>query len=306
LPARRAFTVVELLVVIAITGLLVALLLPAVQAARESARRTHCLNNLKQIGVALQAYADAHQRLPPSSTSAVDFGVWNYAGNPAVHLHSWRSLILPFVEGSNLAQLVDYRISSLAPNNRRAAQTIVTLYRCPSYVGRDFSEEPKYTAISRSLAIANYLSMGATTVGSLWGPDDTCRPDGAIYCLSGTRLRDVTDGLSRTIFIVETREQDAAVWIDGTAAAAVGRRFDIGVVPSYAGPECSLNYTPYYEYGDTNDSIDSRYGPSSMHAGIVQHLFGDGSARAIADDIEPRLYDALVTRAGREEVDALP
>jgi prepilin-type N-terminal cleavage/methylation domain-containing protein len=307
LQARRGFTLIELLVVIAIIGLLVALLLPAIQAARESARRTHCLNNLKQIGVALQTYADTHRRLPPASTSDVDFGVWNYAADPTVHLHSWRSLILPYVEGANLAQFIDYKISSLAPGNRRAAETIVVLYRCPSYAGRDFSEEAKYTAISRFLAIANYLAMGATTVGSLWGPDATGkrRPDGAIYCLSDTRLADVTDGLAHTIFVVESREQDAAVWIDGTAAAAVGRRFDIGVVPSYAGPETSLNYAPYYEYGDTNDSIDSRYGPSSMHAGVVQHLFGDASARAISDDIEPRVYDALITRAGSEELDAL-
>jgi prepilin-type N-terminal cleavage/methylation domain-containing protein len=305
---RRGFTLVELLVVIAIMGLLIALLLPAVQAARESARRTHCLNNLKQIGVALHAYADVHRRLPPASTSDVDFGVWNYAADPAVHLHSWRSLILPYVEGSNLAQYVDYKISALAPGNRRAAETIVTLYRCPSYAGRDFSQEKKYTAISQFFTIANYVAMGATTVGSLWGPDVTGerRPDGAIYCLSDTRLRDVTDGLSHTLFVAETREQDAAVWIDGTAAAAVARRFDVGVVPSYAGPESSLNYVPYYEYGDTNDSIDSLYGPSSMHSGVVQHLFGDNSARPISDDIDPRVYDALVTRAGGEANDALP
>jgi hypothetical protein len=145
-------------------------------------------------------------------------------------------------------------------------------------------------------------------VGSLWGPDVTGkrRPDGAIYCLSATRLQDVTDGLSHTIFIAETREQDAAVWIDGTAAAAVGRRFDIGTVPSYAGPETSLNYTPYYEYGDTNDSINSLYGPSSMHPGVVLHLLGDVSVHEISEDIDPTLYDALITRAGGETIDALP
>lgn len=304
---RRGFTLVELLVVIAIIGLLVALLLPAIQAARESARRAHCLNNLAQIGVALQHYANAHHRLPPASTSDVDFGVWSYAADPTVHLHSWRSLILPFVEGSNLAQFVDYNDSALAAGNRRAASTVVPLYRCPSFAGLDFSRESKYTAISREFAIANYMAMGATTVGSLWGPAAGDRsPDGAIYCLSDTRLKDVTDGLSRTIFVVETREQNAAVWIDGTGAAAVGRRFDIGTVPSYAGPELSLNYAPYYEYGDTNDSIDSRYGPSSMHPRVVLHLFGDGSAREISENVDADLYDALVTRAGGETVARLP
>lgn len=307
-PARRGFTLVELLVVIAIIGLLVALLLPAVQAARESARRAHCLNNLEQIGVALLHYADAHRRLPPSSTSDVDFGVWNYATDPAVHLHSWRSLILPFVEEGNLARSVDYNVSSLAPANRTAAGTVVTLYRCPSFDGFDFSREAKYTAISPNFAIANYLAMGATTVGSLWGPDPSGkrRPDGTMYCLSETRPQDVTDGLSHTIFVVETREQDAAVWIDGTAAAAVARRFDIGTVPSYAGPELSLNYRPYYDYGSNRDSINCLYGPSSMHPDQVLHLFGDGSARGIYDDVDARLYDALVTRAGGETIDRLP
>ncbi|REK15520.1 MAG: DUF1559 domain-containing protein [Planctomycetota bacterium] len=302
------FTLIELLVVIGIIGLLVALLLPAVQAARESARRTQCLDNLKQMGIALQHYADAHGRLPPSSTSDVDFGVWNYEFDPDVHLHSWRSLLLPFVEGQNLAQSIDYDVSALAPPNRPAAAMVVGLYRCPSFEGLDYSREPKYTAISNEFAIANYMAMGATTVGSLWGPDSNGirRPDGAIFPVSGTRLRDVTDGLSRTIFVVETREQDAAVWIDGTGSAAVARRFDIGVVPDYAGPELSLNYAPYYEYGDSNDSIDSLYGPSSMHASGIMHLFGDGSARAIDETVDPDLYDALVTRAGDEVVGDLP
>src|SRR5262245_597747 len=79
-PARgRAFTLVELLVVIAIIGVLVGLLLPAVQAAREAARQSQCLSNLKQVGVALQSYSNAHGRLPPASTSPLDFGVWSYA-----------------------------------------------------------------------------------------------------------------------------------------------------------------------------------------------------------------------------------
>src|SRR5436190_12529531 len=111
----RGFTLVELLVVIAIIGLLVALLLPAVQAARESARRAQCLNNLKQIGLAVQGYADTYRRLPSASTSPVDVGVWNYEFDSRVHIHSWASLILPFLEDSTLHSIVDYRVSALAP-----------------------------------------------------------------------------------------------------------------------------------------------------------------------------------------------
>jgi prepilin-type N-terminal cleavage/methylation domain-containing protein len=306
-PAK-GFTLVELLAVIAIVGLLVSLLLPAVQAARESARRAQCLNNLKQIGLALHGYADSHGRLPPASTSAVDVGVWNYESDPTVRLHSWAALVLPFLEESSLGGSIDFKVSSLDPANRPAAATIVSVFRCPSFAGSDYSLEPKYTALSPTMAIRNYVALGATNVGKLWGPgpDGRRQPDGTNYCQSTTRWKDITDGLSGTVLICETREQNAAVWIDGTGAAAVGRRFDINAVPSYAGAEVSLNYQPYYTWGDSTDSIDSLYGPSSMHAGVVGHLYADGSARFIADSIEAQLYDALVTRAGGEVVEDVP
>ena len=304
---RSGFTLVELLVVIAIIGLLIALLLPAVQAAREAARRSQCLNNLKQMGVALHNYHQSHRRLPPASTSPVDAGVWNIHSDPRVHLHSWASLILPYVEDTSLHGIIDYRVSSLDPANRRAAETVLSLYRCPSFVGSDYSGEPQYTAISQMLALRNYVSLGATTIGSLWGPgvDGRRRPDGTIYFQSETRFKDITDGLSNTVLIAETREQNVAVWIDGTGAAAVARPFAINQVPSYAGSSSSLNYQPYYLWGDTNDSVDCLYGPSSMHANQVSHLLGDGSARFIDDTIDPTVYDALVTRAGGEAHDAL-
>jgi len=301
----RGFTLVELLVVIAIIGLLVALLLPAVQASREGGRRSQCLNNLKQLGLALQTYADAHHRFPSASTSPVDVGVWNYEADPTVHLHSWASLILPYLEDSSLQGIIDYRVSSLDPANRTAAAKVLSTYRCPSFQGLDFSKEPKYLAIADNFAIRNYIALGATDVGKLWGPgpDGKRRPDGTIYFQSDTRLKDVTDGLSSTVVICETREQNAAVWIDGTGAAAVGRRFVIDNVPSYGGGELSLNYEPYYQWGDAVDSIDCQYGPSSMHPGLTGHLYGDGSAHFIADTIDRQVYDALVTRAGGEVIE---
>lgn len=301
---RHGFTLVELLVVIAIVGLLVSLLIPAVQAAREAARRSQCASNLRQIGLALHHYADALRRLPPASTNDVDFGVWNYADQPTIHLHSWASLVLPYVEELTLHGAIDYRASSLAPENRQVAQTVVPLYRCPSFDGLDISQEPKYLDIAPRFAIRNYVALGATTVGRLWGPgpDGRRRPDGTIYCLSDTRLGDITDGLSNTAMLAETREQNAAVWIDGTGAAAVGRRFQVENVPSYGGAESSLNYAPYYEWGDSNDSINSQYGPSSMHAGQIAHLLADGSVRWINNAIEPATYDALITRSAGEIV----
>jgi prepilin-type N-terminal cleavage/methylation domain-containing protein len=116
---RRGFTLVELLVVIAIIGILVALLLPAVQAAREAARRSQCLNNLKQIGLALHNYHDTHKVLP--------FGQGGTADR-----FSALALMLPFMEQSNLHNLIDFKQSTTAAANNAARLTEVPLFRCPS------------------------------------------------------------------------------------------------------------------------------------------------------------------------------
>jgi prepilin-type N-terminal cleavage/methylation domain-containing protein len=304
--ASRAFTLIELLVVIGIIGLLIALLLPAVQASRESARRAQCASHLKQMGLAILNYADVLRTLPSASTSPVDAGVWNYAGDPSIHLHSWAGLLLPYIEEGSLHATIDFDVSALSPANRQAAETVMPLYRCPSFVGSDYSQGAKYQDISERLAIRNYVALGATDVGSLWGPDaqGERNPNGTIYYQSATRLRDVSDGLSNTFLIAETREQEVAVWIDGTGAAAVSRPFSADNVPSYAVADASaLNYEPYYQWGDAIDSVDCRFGSSSMHPGVVGHLAGDGSAHFISDQIDPELYDALVTRAGGEVID---
>ena len=138
--ASRAFTLIELLVVIGIIGLLIALLLPAVQASRESARRAQCASHLKQMGLAILNYADVLSVLPSASTSPVDVGVWNYAGDPSIHLHSWAGLLLPYIEEGSLHATIDFDVSALSPANRQAAETVMPLYRCPSFVGSDYSQ----------------------------------------------------------------------------------------------------------------------------------------------------------------------
>src|SRR5215510_4386620 len=136
---RRAFTLVELLVVIAIIGVLVALLLPAVQAAREASRRSKCQNNLKQIGLALLNYEGTFLVYPPSSTSGFGKGVWNYPGtgptDKNIHLHSFASLLLPYLEQTSVQANINYNVSALDPANRTVASTILPFYRCPSYSG---------------------------------------------------------------------------------------------------------------------------------------------------------------------------
>jgi len=301
---RAGFTLVELLVVIAIIGILIALLLPAVQAAREAARRTQCTNNLKQIALALHNYHDSLKVFPPSSTSGFGAGVWNYPGtgptHPSIHLHSFASLLLPYLEQGNVAGQIDYNVSALDPANRAMASLVLPFYRCPSYSGKDYSDDPLYvtTVGYDKFAIRNYVTLGARTVVGLSG---AMPADGVMFPGSKTGFRDVTDGTSCTIAFAETREQRSAVWIDGTSAAVAARWTDLSG-PTFAGNTVSINYTPYFPGGVFPNSIGQEYGPSSFHPGGAQHAFVDGSVHFLSETMEATVYDALTTRGGNEVV----
>lgn len=296
---RPGFTLIELLVTIAIIGILIALLLPAVQSSREAARKTSCRNNLKQIGLALHNYHEQCRLFPPSSTNDVEQGGW--IGNPLDrHIHSWGSLLLPFIEEGNLYGMLDYEVSSLDPRNRVVASHVIRSYRCPSYTGPDFSHDHNYTRFSPQYAITNYVAMGSSDVGHLYGQNTGLyKPDGTMYPLSHTAAGDIIDGLSNTIVISESRETNLAVWVDGGTASVVALRYDDNNPPTYAGPEIALNYTPYFEYGDPF----AEWGPSSQHEGGAFHLYGDGSVHFISENIAADVYVAAVTRSGRERDD---
>lgn len=301
---RSGFTLIELLVVIAIIAILIALLLPAVQQAREAARRTQCKNNLKQIGLAIHNYESTHRVFPPSSTSGFGRGVWGYPGtgpsDPNIHLHSFASLILPYVDGANLYNQIDYNVSSLDPTNRPIAEQVLSFYRCPSFSGPDFSDDPLYvtTAGFDRFAIRNYVAMGARSVLGLSG---AIPADGVMFPGSRTGFRDITDGTSNTIMIAETREQKASVWIDGTTAAVAARWVAL-VPPTYAGDTVSINYEPYFQGGVFPNSIGQNWGPSSFHEGGAQHLLCDGSVQFLSENLDVNLYDSLTTRSGGEVV----
>src|SRR5688572_13967317 len=279
-----AFTLVEILVVIAIIGLLIAMLLPALQQSREAARRTACANNMKQMGVAIAGYQLTNTVFPSSNTD--DVFSWDAGGR--LPNHSWGSLILPYIEMTALESSINYSISAMHADNRRAAATIVPIYRCPAYTGPDFTADSHYPP--DTYAIGNYVSIGASDVDHIWGVDE--KPEGVIFPLSQIKPAEIIDGLSKTMFIAESREEKLRVWIDGRTAANTALRYDPFGAPNSAG--ISLNYTPYYKEGD----IESDYGPSSMHPGGALHLFGDGSVRFVTDNITAANYVAFCTRAG--------
>src|SRR5262249_16891666 len=138
-PHRPAFTLIELLVVIAIIGILIGLLVPAVQQVREAAARTQCANNLKQLGLALHAYHDTYKRFPPAyittNTSAngsaygIPYGDEPRNGPPG---WAWGTLLLPYLEQGNLYKQFRLDLPCWAPENAAAARTIVAVFLCPS------------------------------------------------------------------------------------------------------------------------------------------------------------------------------
>ena len=302
--STRGFTLIELLVVIAIIAVLIALLLPAVQQAREAARRTQCKNNLKQMGLAIHNYEGSHKVFPPSSISTFGQGVWGYPGtgpaDPNIRLHSYASLILPYIDGANLYNSIDYNVSALAPANRTVASQILSFYRCPSYAGAEFSSDPLYvtTVGYDKFAIRNYVALGAKTVLGLSG---AIPAEGVMYPRSKTGFRDITDGASNTVMIAESREEKASVWIDGTSAS-VSARYMALVPPTYAGNTTSINYQPYFQGGIFPNSIGQKWGPSSLHEGGAHHLLCDGSVRFLSENLDVILYDSLTTRNGGEVV----
>ncbi|HXM14113.1 MAG TPA: DUF1559 domain-containing protein, partial [Candidatus Eremiobacteraceae bacterium] len=222
---RSGFTLTELLVAVAVIAILVGLLLPAAQQAREAARRTTCRNNLRQMGLALADYENVNRVLPPSCTGDMAYGVW-YPNPAQYRLQSWTTMLLPFLEQKELADEIDYNLSALDKQNLNAASQILSVFRCPTYSGPSFSQSPLYLALSDHYALRNYVAMGATTIGKLWH-----KPNGVFYASSSTRYSDIKDGISMTIFVTETREPNFAVWIDGTTASLAGHPYDEDAPP---------------------------------------------------------------------------
>jgi prepilin-type N-terminal cleavage/methylation domain-containing protein len=292
---KLGFTLVELLVVIAIIGILISLLLPAVQASRESARRSSCQNNIKQLALASLNFEQAKQRLP--------IGVASHL--PREDAWGWGAFLLPFIEQNELFQSLTPDspttfLEALAdPAKRGIVQTRIPLMICPSDNAPPLNSARPMNANGTTveLATANYVGIR--------GLDWISRPDGGGAFNSGTSvtLRSITDGLSKTLLFGEKAFSNkgfgmrrSSVWAGGTvcSVAACATRF----------LECSsavLSSTRYkIDSGELLylDSLDApglvRYAPnacSSNHGGVVVYAFCDGAVRDIAESIESFVGD---------------
>lgn len=235
---RRGFTLIELLVVIAIIGVLVGLLLPAVQQAREAARRTQCRNNLKQLGLALHNYHEAYQLFPPAyigsigvsgSASGLSFPDDN---SNATSGFAWGSLLLPQLDQAPLHNKLNFSLPCWDPVNLPFAATKLSMFHCPSSAGGSdgfvmerwtsgSSAAPSSPApFSPTLFFAHSHYVTNAGIHQPWGrspaySDDFAKPepipatgksviqDGAFYRNSRIRSADVIDGLSNTVFLGE-------------------------------------------------------------------------------------------------------
>ena len=297
---RNAFTLVELLVVIAIIGILVALLLPAIQMARESARRAECSNNLKQIGLGLHMYHDTFRQLPPG-WQAFDPGTGqpHWFGEPG---WSWAARILPYMEQTALyADRIHLHLPITHPSNAEARETPIKIYRCPSDIGQDTfvlgSGNPPAPYVGSGggfapvrLATGNYVGVfGTEEFHHVCPPPLRCEGDGTFFLNRGVRFADILDGLSTTLVVGERCSKRApSTWV-GMVTGGEHAPARICGVATYP-PNSEIEPEHYF------------HNFSSLHPGGTQFLAADGSVKLLNESIDQQTYHALCTRAAGDVV----
>jgi prepilin-type N-terminal cleavage/methylation domain-containing protein len=287
---RAGFTLIELLVVIAIIGILVALLLPAIQAARESARRCQCQSNLKQIGLATLNFHDVQRHLPPPKA-----GTTNYS-----EMGSTFVLLLPYVEESNLFAEFDMTKTVYDPINLPISGRSVNIFSCPSM---SLPREVPDLACNEKLAPGSYLISTRAAQKShfqLDGAFDNPRPDGR-YTLS---LKNITDGTSKTLLVGEINYGLRGMeW--NNCADRIG-------TPKWGDHTWAQGYW-IFSWGHMSEEKPHLFNNSNVfdpqfsqrvfrsdHPGGVQFVMLDGAVQFLSDSSSPEVRSALVTRSGGE------
>jgi prepilin-type N-terminal cleavage/methylation domain-containing protein/prepilin-type processing-associated H-X9-DG protein len=336
------FTLIELLVVIAIISVLIALLLPAVQAAREAARRSGCVNNLKQIGLALHNYEQAVGAFPPGYVSAVNPTVID-ACNQDQELRNgvdlgtgwaWGSMILPFLEQQPLYNSINFNLSVAFHDNDTCSLTALAVHLCPSDDGPSvvpvFADPPdpanpgsfSATHIVDTLSRGNYVGMyGLGEIcaqsGALDAPNNNgAGPAGAhagiFYRNSATRIAAVTDGTSNTIAIGERSHNLSYVtWVARSINGWLGKTSSVEGGTDQFNPSPEECWTQVLGPAGLEDGLRTINNPEahvedywSRHSGGANFTFADGSVHFLKSSINPIPWRALATRNFGEVISA--
>lgn len=303
--AEKGFTLVELLVVIAIIGILIALLLPAVQMVREAARRTSCMNNLKQIGLACHNYASSHEYLPPG---------WKASSQVGVPGWGWASAILPFMEQQNLSDQIDFELLIEDAHHADAILIPIASYFCPSdnaqYAGeflleiaqRADEEDPYGTEhLPMEIAASNYVGSLGLTYDLENPPADACPNQyepraefaggGMLFWNSRVRLEDVLDGTSQTLMVGERESRKVySTWVGVVHSA----QYPAWRVAAWCAETPNTGEHPFAEF-------------SSVHAGdLTNFVMADGSVHSVFNDVDGETFAAIGTRNFAELLSEMP
>jgi prepilin-type N-terminal cleavage/methylation domain-containing protein len=357
--SRRAFTLVELLVVIAIIAILVALLLPAINAAREAARRNQCINKVRQLAVAIANFESGYTRLPLATDSTLPLvgSTPKQAATPAMNGtprqqadgtyirdfagYSWIVQILPFIEEKTLYDEISSKSVKFVEagfNPTLMVDTVgihlstrqVAFLRCPSFSGSQYATAPEYQPFGQ-VAAGNYVCIPGSHISR--EANDTLVADGAIVPRvsgesevvrkRGRKIGDLTDGVSKTLIVTESREERYSSWFDGSVTWAVPIAYPNEIVKQadgFLGPTSgtdkdvtSLNQGPTAASPRAYALRSGRPWPgtenrnwliSSEHSGnVIIHAFADARTVPIPEGTDELIYYRLCTVNGGEQAE---